>query len=281
MNTALSSLTPALSVSVGSVGAMGVNYGPVPPPHHSPVRSTTLDTEIQSSLEATTIVPSSPELTISSPKTPIESINNNIPSDQSQIVGEDSLQTQEYDRNELMSRASLVNSQVSLIERESTTPPSPYRGQQLNNNSSTTPPPVISHGVQLSTPIRRSSTPPRTMAHYQSLPMTPTTTPPVTDITHLSPTTLLPQFMSHRMLQSWHAHVYGPPIKSPTSHTIVAILGDSKPIDYASHGEHIRITDEPLNLTTRPPLDYREGVSKGECRQYYIDEKVMLLIIAH
>ncbi|XP_066953099.1 homeobox protein ceh-22-like [Macrobrachium rosenbergii] len=97
----------------------------------------------------------------------------------------------------------------------------------------------LSNSIPSPEPASKSPALPSTPAHQQILrPPTPPSSGPPISVTPI--------------FRTWHPHVYGTVPKSPTPHSISDILG------WAVRGR----SEEPLNLTTRPPDHaHNKGVS--------------------
>lgn len=94
--------------------------------------------------------------------------------------------------------------------------------------------------------------PPSLVTQASFRPPTPPTTA-TTATTPVSPSAVAPHF------RTWHPHVYSAAPKSPTPHSIADILG---------WGARAR-SEEPLNLTTRPPDAHNHT---GKCRSVRRDD---------
>ena len=246
---------------------MGVSYGPVQPHQQSPPnsRSALMDSaqvDMQAeSLEGTTVVPSSPEPISNSP---IQTNNDNFTLHCRTNSRDLSPKQQDHLKSDVtcvVDIASLMNSRSrnTIVDIE-TTPPT-YNPSVNPLTVTPSPPAQPMQG-------RRECTPPRPTGLYQTLPMTPTSTPPVSESNLICPSTEITPY--ERVLSSWHPHVYGPSIKCPTDHSIAAIMTNRSRQDHRQENrqdnalDHARSNDEPLNLTTRPSTDYREVASKGK-----------------
>ena len=305
MNTSLSSVNHHTSVNLlvpGTIGVMGVNYGPAR--HHDKSIQPSVRSPVeQTAVEGTTVVPSSPEPMTESPPLlkhdhPAHNQSPLTPNEDRELTT--SPLRKDYEKTKYNGSINIANfmnnnrsesvipQPVSVTSRDSISPVShpsfTFKSESLYQNSAskvtTTTSPPSQHPI-LPLPLRAiafsHSTSIPTNTHFPASPMTLTNSSPTASDFHdlpnqtmisssspFQPTTQLtstsPQLVP---LQTWHPHVYGPPVKSPTSHSIADILGFKRPRKDIAVDKMIN-SDEPLNLTTRHSGELRESFTKGK-----------------
>jgi len=247
MNTGLTALShhPASLGALRPLGVMGVSYGATRPSQDTIHKSI----KENASVEGSTIISTSPEPMIDSP--PLAQHDHQSP--KIDVGGTDSSPHHHQNDGDTTKINGIIN--ISSLMNSNRSVDYHHHHQQLSMASP--------HHPLVPLPIRSLTVSPTSGGQYNTgvppLPMTPTTTPPVADISS-SHALFASQYLSHMTSTSpllglpqpsWHPHVYGPPVKSPSSHSIADILG-YKPSGRENLLEKMVSSDEPLNLTTKP-----------------------------
>ncbi|KAF2362531.1 Homeobox domain [Trinorchestia longiramus] len=287
MSTGYSSLSHTSSTSVNvvvdaSLGVMGVRFEAAYPDEASLQLRPNIHAS-STTAEGTTIVSCSPEPSSRSPSLRSDSDGHTSPdrhvdgSNTGSPVPRDHLGSP-------VSRDSLdvTSSPADLMSTKTESGPTTgiYSSSPLPTSvpqmTATTTPPLFHPIFPL--PVRPGTLSPSRLQYPPAMPITPTTTPPVPDTSLITTSTIpniLPTYMTHMMNSTfqgvlphtWHPHVYGPPVKSPTSHSIADILGyrNEKPkVEYLHEPREQRQVsdDEPLNLTVKSSVDYSSAPNK-------------------
>ncbi|XP_047737525.1 integrator complex subunit 6 homolog [Hyalella azteca] len=300
--SSLKSTSSSVNVVVDApMGVMGVRFEAAYP-HEASLQLRNNLHSSSASAEGTTIVSSSPEPSSRSPSLRSDSGGNSSPDRHADESHSGSPAPTDPARSpECRAPSSDISiSPRDLMSAKTETGPTTgfYTSSPIHVHTSvppmtaTTSPPPFQPIYPL--PLRTGGgLSPHQTQYPSAMPITPTTTPPVTDtslMTHSPITNMLPSYMSHMMMNTsyhgiaphtWHPHVYGPPVKTPTSHSIADILGYRKEnprLDYLpdSHPPRLVSEDEPLNLTVKSSVDYGSSPNKGDIikKSSFYNEKV-------